>query len=211
MKYILVIGGLIIFMLFGYFVQWSPLVLVLLTVLFFIIALIGFIIKLIKKSKSKWWLYPLYLMLFSIIGLAVTFIKPLEELNSSNVKLPNKHLEYLYTTDQADRQNLLKPLLIKSYRAKMMKRDSIRLRVVLNYINRDSVSLSPKGNFYAAMILQHGKKPNHYKLAHELALEAAKHDVQNAEWLSKATYDRWMLSIGKPQKYNTQNQTGSEH
>jgi hypothetical protein len=45
----------------------------------------------------------------------------------------------------------------------------------------------------------------------KLASEAAKHDIQNAEWLTKATYDRWMLSIDDPQKYNIQHKVGSEN
>lgn len=54
MKYILFIGGLTAFVLFSYFVQWSSLVLVLLTVLFLIIALIGITIKLQKyNTKSQ--------------------------------------------------------------------------------------------------------------------------------------------------------------
>jgi tryptophan-rich sensory protein len=39
-----------------------------------------------------------------------------------------------------------------------------------------------------------------YELSHAASVAL----IPNAEWLSHASYDRWMLSIGKAQKYNTQ-------
>ena len=41
-----------------------------------------------------------------------------------------------------------------------------------------------------------------------MATEAAKHEELKenyvVQWLEKAAYDRYMKSIGKPEKYNTQ-------
>ena len=53
-----------------------------------------------------------------------------------------------------------------------------------------------------------------YRQAHSLAKEAASEpslaDNFQVQWLTKATYDRWMLSIGKEQKYDTQGRVSFE-
>jgi hypothetical protein len=87
---------------------------------------------------------------------------------------------------------------------KIINRDSIRLHKTLKLLENDTISLSPVDKYHAAMVLQHGNKPAHYKKAHELATNAAKHNIKNSKWLKKATYDRWQLSIGNKQKYGTQ-------
>jgi hypothetical protein len=56
----------------------------------------------------------------------------------------------------------------------------------------------------AALILQHGEETKYYEMAHKLAQGAFDKGYKEAEWLSKATYDRWQMSMGKPQKYGTQ-------
>jgi hypothetical protein len=54
------------------------------------------------------------------------------------------------------------------------------------------------------MILQHGDRPRDYELAHFLALASLESGYKDAEFLAKATYDRWQISLGKTQKYGTQ-------
>lgn len=57
---------------------------------------------------------------------------------------------------------------------------------------------------HAALVFQHGNKSEHYKLAHKFAEKAVELGDTSAKWLYAATLDRWLLSIGQPQKFGTQ-------
>jgi hypothetical protein len=58
--------------------------------------------------------------------------------------------------------------------------------------------------FHAALIYQHGQKPEDFLLAHALAVDAISLGGKNARWLAAATLDRYLRSISKPQIYGTQ-------
>jgi hypothetical protein len=107
----------------------------------------------------------------------------------------------MYQTDQRDRVTL---------RWLNTSRDDARIARVLE-IHRAESDWTPEEMLDAAMVLQHGHDSSHYRVAHELAAGANEKGVNTkrwpkgtAEWLMRATYDRWMLSIGKPQVYGTQ-------
>jgi hypothetical protein len=107
----------------------------------------------------------------------------------------------MYKTDQRDRVTL---------RWLNTSRDDARIARVLE-IHRSESDWTPEEMLDAAMVLQHGHDSSRYRIAHELAAGANEKGVntqrwpkETAEWLMKATYDRWMLSIGKPQVYGTQ-------
>src|SRR5260370_29911397 len=63
---------------------------------------------------------------------------------------------------------------------------------------------SAEGYFHAAMVLQHGKEPEEYLLAHELATIAGFKDHKIGKWLSAATLDRFLQSLGRPKRFATQ-------
>ena len=114
---------------------------------------------------------------------------------------PGDQLAYMYKTDRRDRFTL---------RWLNTSRDEMRSARVLQ-LNRDGLILGPEAMLDAAIILQHGNDSSDYRVAHELAKAACEKGVNStrwdrgsAEWLAKATYDRWMMSIGKPQVYGTQ-------
>ena len=56
----------------------------------------------------------------------------------------------------------------------------------------------------AAFIFQHGDKPEHYLLAHTLAVAAVAAGDADARWIAAATLDRYLQQIGQPQIYGTQ-------
>lgn len=63
--------------------------------------------------------------------------------------------------------------------------------------------------FNAALVFQHGNCPQHYQLAHLLAGQALARGAPASDtlplgWLFAATFDRWQLSLGRPQAYGTQ-------
>lgn len=58
-------------------------------------------------------------------------------------------------------------------------------------------------------MFQHGNCPQHYQLAHLLAGQALARGAPASDtlplgWLFAATFDRWQLSLGRPQAYGTQ-------
>ncbi len=56
----------------------------------------------------------------------------------------------------------------------------------------------------ASLILQHSLKTEDYLLAHTLAVIGAGMGDKTCIWLSAATLDRYLQSIGQPQIYGTQ-------
>jgi hypothetical protein len=62
------------------------------------------------------------------------------------------------------------------------------------------------GNDYhrSAMVLQHAAEPEDYLLAHEFCVVALSLGERDARWLSAATEDRFLMGIGRPQRFGTQ-------
>jgi len=58
--------------------------------------------------------------------------------------------------------------------------------------------------YHAAMILQHGDIAEDYLLAHELCVVAIVKGEDRARWLAAASEDRFLMNIGRPQRFGTQ-------
>jgi len=58
--------------------------------------------------------------------------------------------------------------------------------------------------YYAAFIFQHGQKSDDYLFAHILATEAVALGYSRAKWISAATLDRYLQTIGQKQVFGTQ-------
>ena len=54
------------------------------------------------------------------------------------------------------------------------------------------------------MVLQHGDSPEDYLLAHEFCVVALGKGEREARWLTAATEDRFLMKIGRPQRFGTQ-------
>lgn len=61
--------------------------------------------------------------------------------------------------------------------------------------------------YHAAMILQHAESPDDYLLAHELCIAAVIKGEEEARWLAAASEDRFLMNIGRPQRFGTQYRT----
>jgi hypothetical protein len=59
-------------------------------------------------------------------------------------------------------------------------------------------------HYHAAMILQHGHEPEDFLLAHEFCVVALAKGEPRARWLAAATEDRFLMKIGRPQRFGTQ-------
>jgi hypothetical protein len=81
-------------------------------------------------------------------------------------------------------------------------RDRAREAKVKDYYGKE---LLQAGEDYqrAAMILQHASQPEDFLLAHELCIVAISKGV-DARWLAAASEDRFLRSIGRPQRFGTQ-------
>jgi hypothetical protein len=56
----------------------------------------------------------------------------------------------------------------------------------------------------AAMVLQHAHQADDYLLAHEFCVAALAKGEREARWLAAATEDRFLMNIGRPQRFGTQ-------
>jgi hypothetical protein len=63
---------------------------------------------------------------------------------------------------------------------------------------------SAEDYYYATLIFQCGQKPSDYLYAHVLAVTAVSKGLQNGQWLSAATLDRYLQSMNQPQIFGTQ-------
>ena len=61
-----------------------------------------------------------------------------------------------------------------------------------------------KDYYRAAMVLQHASRPEDYLLAHELCVVAVSKGDRDARWLAAATEDRYLMNLGRPQRFGTQ-------
>jgi hypothetical protein len=113
----------------------------------------------------------------------------------------SRELAELYEADQADRQEVqqLRPEQLTAVAA----RDEDRRARVLEIALQGQLQTA-EDYFHTAMVLQHGKTPDEYLLAHELATIAAFKEHKTGKWLSAATLDRFLESLDRPQRFGTQ-------
>lgn len=83
------------------------------------------------------------------------------------------------------------------------KRDEERRSAAKAILARES---SPTGEemYYAAYIFQHGQASDDYLLAHIFATDAVALGYTKAKWISAATLDRYLQTIGQKQVFGTQ-------
>ena len=205
MKYkVPILSAILIVSILSYQINWFNYLLILTIVLDIIyLILLGFI-SIFKKLNKFNYIISLTIAYICFIGVIVSFFRPYNNptINNSNT---SKNLEYAYNTDQNDRKELRS--FIFYFNDKLEKRDSLRLIQVRNYYNQNEIS-KPIDKFHAAFIFHHSDNKTDYKIASQLAEKAANaeslKDEYVVQWLKRASYDRYMLSIGKPEKYDTQ-------
>ena len=110
-------------------------------------------------------------------------------------------LQDLFRADQDDRKNH-PDYGTPEYRL-LRERDSERRKRLEGIIESGGLK-EPEDYYHAAWILNHGESVEEIWQAHILAKEAVELGLCRARWLTAATYDRWLMYQGKPQKYGTQ-------
>ena len=149
---------------------------------------------------------PVNLLVVVILSLVGVSIYPLlifhavRAQTSANQSLKdNEELKRLHDEDQSDRTPTDVDWAIVS------PRDRARLsRVKELYLQKRLQTASDY--YHGAMILQHGDAPEDFLLAHEfcvLAISKGKNDKE-ARWLAASSEDRFLMNIGRPQRFGTQ-------
>ncbi|HWT03492.1 MAG TPA: hypothetical protein VN256_24795 [Pyrinomonadaceae bacterium] len=113
----------------------------------------------------------------------------------------SSELHELFHADQADRANH-PDYGTPEYRL-LRERDTERRKRLEGIIESGGLK-EPEDYYHAAWILNHGESVEEIWQAHILAKKAAEFGFRRARWLAAATYDRWLMYQGKPQKYGTQ-------
>jgi hypothetical protein len=113
---------------------------------------------------------------------------------------PQAELSKLYEEDQADRR----PAQGKQIDWKVVgPRDAARLARVKEMYAQDLLKTGAD-YYHAAMVLQHAEIPEDFLLAHELCVAAIGKGYDKAKWLAAASEDRFLMNLGRPQRFATQ-------
>lgn len=147
-----------------------------------------------------------FVAFISVPGRAGQAIAPASD--ATAVTPDNEEVARLYREDQADRQSQDgKPIDWQV----VGPRDESRRKRVVEMLNAGELKTG-RDYFNAATIFQHGDRPADYLLCHELCVTAvfkAGHGetaswIATAKWLAAASEDRFLLSIGRGQRFGTQ-------
>jgi hypothetical protein len=114
----------------------------------------------------------------------------------------NDEVYALFQEDQGDRQDASSRWHDKEWNQRLKVRDRLR-RWRLEELRAAGALQTGPDYYHAAMILQHGDGPDDFWQAHEWCMKAVALGCEEARWLAAASYDRWLMSQGKPQKYGT--------
>jgi len=133
-----------------------------------------------------------FLLANAIVLAATAFLAPAPVPSAAT---PDEQVQAMAEMDQEDRMTG-RILLIPG-------RDDQRVARAEALASQETLT-TPAAWVAAALILQHGQCPRHFEMAYDLASRAHEAGDVDAEWLMQAAYDRWQLSLGKAQKYDTQ-------
>ena len=111
----------------------------------------------------------------------------------------NAELQSMRDADQKDREGPIEQVNMARLTAEDLKR---RTRV-LELIASD-VPATGRDFHNAATVLQHGGRPNDFRLGHELSVAAFALGDTTALWLISRSYDRLLLHLGHRQRFATQ-------
>lgn len=109
----------------------------------------------------------------------------------------------LFEADQKDRQDDLLQRNPEMLQEKDKRRYEKALLLFERY-TKEPMLFSGEMKYQLAFLFQHGENSEDYEKAKQLALSAESEGVDGAGWLSAAAEDRYLVSLGQPQKWGTQ-------
>ena len=139
----------------------------------------------------------------SVLSAAVVVVAPV--VRGQSAPPDNSELTHLFQEDQADRQ----PGLHGIDWAVVKPRDDARLARTRELYASGGLRTGADW-WHAALILQHSSDADDYLLAHEMSVAAVAKGEENAKWLVAATEDRFLMKIGRKQRFGTQYEPAEE-
>lgn len=140
-----------------------------------------------------------HLVLSLVLGAAPAFASAADTIPLT----VSQELVKLYTEDQADRDG--PPNAQRDWNAISLRDEQRELRV------KELLAAGPLGSgeayYHAAMVLQHALEPDDALLAHDLCVIAISKGEPKAKWLAAASMDRFLVRIGRLQRFGTQSQS----
>src|SRR5215213_5366037 len=112
----------------------------------------------------------------------------------------NDELASLFREDKQERIN--QPKVNNPEYKTMRARDLQRRERVMAIAAGDGLQTA-EDYYHAAHIMNHGDTVEDARNAHFFALRSSELGYRPARWLTAASYDRWQMYQGKPQKYGT--------
>ncbi|MEK6407374.1 MAG: hypothetical protein AABN34_10450 [Acidobacteriota bacterium] len=155
--------------------------------------------------RARTWINPIAVILIAlllgiVVGWHTTPPSIWAQSSPPSVEKDKEELARLFREDQADRTSKDgKPIDWKAVDARDKTREK---RVKELYANNQ---LRTGADYYhVAMVLQHASAPEDYLLAHELCVVAISKGDERAKWLAAASEDRFLMELGRPQRFATQ-------
>ena len=152
------------------------------------------------------------LLAITTLTLLTIWLCPSSVFHSTQAQAPsvqavkdNEELARMFREDQADR---MPPSGKPIDWATVAPRDKARLARAKELYAQNRLQTGAD-YYHAAMLLQHGVVPEDYLLAHEfcvVAISRGKNDG-DTRWLAAASEDRFLMNIGRPQRFATQYQS----
>ena len=112
----------------------------------------------------------------------------------------NEELAVLY---KADKQERIDQPKANTPEYKVMRARDLQRRERVMAIAAANGLQTAEDYYHAAHIMNHGDTIDDARDAHLFALRASELGHRPARWLTAASYDRWQMYQGKPQKYGT--------
>ncbi len=154
--------------------------------------------------RTRTWINPIGLILVALLGIIIgRHVDPRSIWAQSTATSDDKdhsELARLFQEDQADRTSKDgKPIDWKAVDV----RDKAREKRVKELYANNQLNTG-RDYYHVAMVLQHASAPEDYLLAHELCIVAISKGDERAKWLAAASEDRFLMQIGRPQRFATQ-------
>ena len=139
-----------------------------------------------------------------VLAAVTTIVAPVVRGQTSPAS-DNAELARMFQEDQDDR----KPGLHGIDWAKLKPRDDARLARTRELYASGALRTGADW-FHAALILQHSSEADDYLLAHEMSVAAVAQGHKDARWLVAASEDRFLMKIGRKQRFGTQYEPGDD-
>lgn len=135
-----------------------------------------------------------------LIGSVCLLLAPRAAVSAEKID-DNEELRLLMEQDQKPRREGL--FEDKEKVKDIIREDAERRKRVMELYQQNAIKTG-KDFYNAALILQHGDKPEDFLLAHEFCVAALALGNVKASWLAAASEDRFLQNIGRQQRFGTQ-------